>query len=616
MSGIDEATAALRVGKYRQASEILEALGAGKPGAAVPARALWAIAQVLRRKFGRETAEAILEVARRAPNRADPIFQKLQLVTGSLEPLLQPNAAQEFRLRVGDYFLRGNKADEAMAFLSAALAVAPEDPIAIYLEANCRFALYGARQAVRDMEAILDRAAADTTRAYLIGGRTASFWYRLGLAHDRMKSSDAAARYLAKAVELDPSNDTPRILLGDVLVRLGRFDEAITQLAPIEKFADSYCYAARLLAIARFRIGETEEALALLHEVAEIDPLGAITFLEIGRIYLARGDTEQAEIALARAFRTNPELPGLKSVIVTLEHHLGRHMDADAGLPAATEFVIPEEFAARPDDRALYERPSFSVAWRSWLRVLEALIVRDILVLHSRSGMGYLWALAHPLAYIATIGAVYAFVGHQAPFGISTLGFLATGIAAYINFYVRIQSAVASAVRSNVSLFYFRGVTPLVLITAAVLREFLTSLVVFVIIIAAIAVYEGSLQINDPLTILAAVSCLSLLGMIVGAFFGLAELAVPAIKLGEVVLARAMLFFSGALFLANMLPPRLREWALLNPMLHLIEFVRDGYFTSYHSLYANWHYPLSFIIVGIAFTMVLLHATRRFMVAS
>ena len=151
--------------------------------------------------------------------------------------------------------------------------------------------------------------------------------------------------------------------------------------------------------------------------------------------------------------------------------------------------------------------------------------------------------------YIATLGAVYALVGHHPPHGMSTLGFLATGIVPYINFYVRIQSAVSTAVRSNVSLLYFRGVTPLVLITAAVLREFLTSLVVFVIIIAAIAFYDDSLQINDPLTILAALSCISLLGMIVGAFFGLAELAAPAIKLmRDRVDTRHVLFLRCAFF--------------------------------------------------------------------
>jgi capsular polysaccharide transport system permease protein len=614
MSGIDDATAALKAGNYDEASQILETLGAGKPGAAVRNRAFWAIAQVLRRNLGRETVEAILEVARRVPSRGEPIFRKLQLAAGPLDALLSADAAQEVRLRIGDYFLRANKGEEAMPWLSAALAEAPEDPIAIYLEANCRFVLHGGRQAIRDMEGALEDAAADKKRAQLVGGRVAGLWYRIGVAHDKTKNPEDAARYLAKAVELDPRNNAPRVVLGGVLIRLGRFEEAIERLTAIDKFSGSYRYAARLRAIALFRIGETEQALALLREVAEIDPLAAINFLEIGRIHLACGDSVQAEVALARAFRTNPKLPGLKPAIVTLEGQLGRHMDPDAGLPTTAEFTIPEEFAAQPDSRALYERPKLAAGWRAGLRVLEALIVRDVLVVYSRNGMGYLWALAHPLAYMATIGAVYIMLGHRAPAGISMPGYLATGIVAYINFYVRIQGAVSNAVRGNISLLYFRSVTPLALVGAAFLREFLTSLVVFVIVVVGIAVYEDSWEIDDPLTILAALTGMGLLGMIVGAFFGLAELAVPAIKLGEIVLARAMLFFSGVLFFANMLPARIREWALLNPMLHLIEFVRDGYFVAYHSRYVNWEYPVSFIVAGLALTMVLLHATRRYMV--
>ena len=76
-----------------------------------------------------------------------------------------------------------------------------------------------------------------------------------------------------------------------------------------------------------------------------------------------------------------------------------------------------------------------------------------------------------------------------------------------------------------------------------------------------------------------------------------------------------MFFFSGALYYANMLPPRMREYALLNPLLHLIEFVRGGLFRTYEPHFANWHYPLEFIGVGIALLVVVLYSTRRYVVA-
>lgn len=615
MSGIDEAIAALRQGAFDHADEILTGLGAAKPGGALRPRALWAITQVLVMNFDEDAATALSEVGRRAANRTETIYDKLVLLTGPFELVLPPHAAQEIRLRIGDYFLRDEKPDEAMPWLSAAVAAAADDPIAIYLEANCRFALYGERQAVRDMEDVLHRAAADTARAYFIGGHTAAFWYRLGLTHERMRNLERAAEYLGEAVALDPDKETPRILLGDILIRLGRFKEAVALLAPVPEYAEGYRFAARLRAVALFRSGNTEEALALLQKVAEIDPLGALTFLEIGRIYLQRDDIEAAEAALARAFRTNSELAGLRSAIVELEGRLGRHLDPDAGLPAVTEFTIPEEFAPRPDDPALLEHPDFKAALTNWLRVMHALIIRDILALYAENGMGYLWAFVQPLAYTATLAAVFIVAGHTAPLGTSIVAYLAAGIVPFVSLYQRVELAAAIAVRGNVSLLYFRQVTPLALIAAAFVREYLTSLAVFVVIVGTIAFYDKSVTIHDPLQILAAATCMSLLGAVIGTLLGLGALAIPALAVAETVVARVMFFFSGALYYANLLPPRMREWALLNPLLHLIEFVRGGMFTIYQPRYVNWHYPLEFIVVGIAFVVVVLYSTRRYIVA-
>lgn len=615
MDSVEAALASLRAGAYDQASDLLAAAGAAKSGGPLRARAAWAVAQVLRLNLEDETIDAVLEVARRTPKRDTSIYQKLLSVTGPLEAMLLPEAAREVQLRLGDYFLRSDRPDEAMPWLVGALSGAPGDPIAIYLEANCRFALYGERQAVRDMEEVLHRAAADTGRSYFIGGGTAAFWYRLALAHDRMKNLVEAAGYAAEAVARDPENETPRVLLGDILIRLERFGEAVAALAPVPKFAAGYRFAARLRAIALFRTERAEDALALLQELAEIDPLGAAAFLEMGRIHLSRGDLEAAEAALARAFRTSPELPGLNAAIVTLERRLSRHLDPDAGLPPAGEFVIPQEFAPRPDDPGLAQEPNVRVAWATYLRVLRALIVRDMLALYSHSGMGYLWALAQPMALVGALALVYVIAGRSAPLGTSVVAYLAAGIVPYVSFYARVQSAVSSAVRSNVSLLYFRQVTPVVLITAAFLREYLTSLVVFAIIAGGIAFYDKSVEINDPLTIFAAVTSISLIVMVLGTLFGLGELAIPSLLLVETMLTRVMLFFSGALYYANLVPARLREAALLNPLLHLIEFVRGGYFSFYHPRYANWHYPLEWIVVGIAFMMLIVYSTRRYVVA-
>jgi capsular polysaccharide transport system permease protein len=559
--------------------------------------------------------EAIAAVCDREPNRVEPMYQKVLLAIGPLDAWLPAAAAQEVRLRVGDYFVREEKADEAMPWLTAARIAAPDDPLAIYLDANCRFALYGEHRAVAEMEEILEPAAADAERAYFIAGGTAALWYRLGIAHERMKSFDRAVEFLKAAVQLDPRHDSQRILLGDVLIRLDRFDEAIAELSAIDRSSEGYRFAARLHAVALFRLGATDAALALLEEVADLDPLGAATFLEMARVYLALGDIEHAELALARAFRTNPELPGLKSAIITLERQLGRHMDPDAGFPPPDSFVIPERFAPRPDDPALGEVPSLRRAIASHLRVLYALILRDLLDKHSHSGMGYLWAFAQPLTYTISLDLVYSIVGHQAPLGTSNFAYLAAGIVPFFSFYIQMQSAAVEAVHSNLNLLYFREVTPLVLIVANAVRQYLTSLVFYVLICAAIAAFDSSVQLSDPLTMLAAVTCISLFAVCVGTILGLGKLVMPWVQIFEVIIFRVMFFFSGALYYANLMPPQLRRAALINPLFHLLEKVRDGFFGSYHSHYANWHYPLEWIIVGVFIVMILMHSTRRYVVA-
>ncbi len=261
------------------------------------------------------------------------------------------------------------------------------------------------------------------------------------------------------------------------------------------------------------------------------------------------------------------------------------------------------------------ERASLKSGIANFFNVLGTIMVRQMMTRHHHSGMGYLWAVAQPLAYVAALNIVYALAGRHAAYGNSTTAFLVAGIVPFVCFFVRVQAAASTAVTGNLNFLYFRQVTPLLLIVANCLLEYLTGLVVLVVIIGGLSVYQGSLQLNDPLTMLSALTCLSILGMVVGTLFGLGQLVIPGLGLVETIFFRLMFFFSGALFMANSLPARMRYWALWNPLLHLIEFVRDGFFTTYHSRYANWHYPLSFVVCGLALMMMVIRATRRYVAA-
>ncbi len=618
MSSADDAIEALRAGAYQQADAILASLGAAKRNVAPKLRLLWALTQVMCRNLG-DAVDALAEVCGRDTRSHEAVYQQLQRLVGSLSTLFRPPAAQEIRLRIGDYFLRQEKPEEAMLWLEDALTAHPDDPLAVFLQANCRFALYAERRALHDMEAILPVAAADRARAYFIPGGAGTLWYRLGAAHERVTNLDDAARFLAKSIELTTGgtdDSAQRLMLGYVLIRLGRFEDAVAQLGAISPSAENYCYALRYRAVAIFKTGDTETALALLREAAGLDPLAALTFLEEGRIHLATDNLADAEAALARAFRTDPDLPGLKSAIIALEQRFDRRLDPDAGLPPPHEFDIPEEFAPRLDDPAIGKRPQLRNGLASHLSVIYTIMLRDTLNKHGAGGLGYAGIILEPLAWIVAIDVAWRLRGHHTEHGVSLEAFLISGLAAYFLFHSHVLSTVSGAVTGNTNLLNFRRVTPLVLIMASGLREFLMALIAYTVVIAGLTLYQDDFQIADPLMLLTALVGISMLAVIGGVLFGLGKLAVPWLQLVQTFYMRLMFIFSGCFFFANDLPPQVAYYASFNPLLSLMEFLREAFFPQYVSRYATWEYPLIFIVVGIALVLVLVRATRRYLVTA
>jgi capsular polysaccharide transport system permease protein len=243
-------------------------------------------------------------------------------------------------------------------------------------------------------------------------------------------------------------------------------------------------------------------------------------------------------------------------------------------------------------------------------------MVRDILNKHGQGELGYVGMVLEPLVWIASIDLAWHLKGHSVKDGISLESFLISGLGAYFLFYAHVLVTVSSSVTNNTNLLYFRRVTPLVLIVASVLREFLTSMIVYVTVIGGLSLYQNNLQLADPLKLLVVLAGISLLAAIGGVLFGLGQLVIPWLRLVQLVYIRIMFIFSGGFFFANDLPPQIAYYASFNPLLDLIEFLRESFYAQYQSHYATWQYPLSFIAVGLVLILVLERTTRRYLVTA
>ncbi len=521
----------------------------------------------------------------------------------------------EVKLRYGELLIRMREFAEACEWLEDLVAEDPSNRWAVYF---LRLAAYELTGSVQHLDGLLEAAAAleasDTPRYNPWGIGTV--WSRIASIYVRRDDLDGALAPLNRALQLVPTNAKIRLLLGQTLRGLGRYDDAIEQAVIVRQTEDLDEEAVLLQGSCLLALERYEEASALFEGLAESSPFSAAAFLGHGKSQFMLGRLQQAEVAVATAFRINSATPGLRPTIVDLERQLGRPIDGDAGLSPASNFEIPAEFAPRATLQDLSQQPSIIQGLAVATRVVGAVIQRDILSRFGQNYLGYIWALLLPLALFLTLDIIFHVIDRGVPYGATIETFLLTGIIPVLVFFMNHKTKAMAAVRSNKNLLHFRQVKPISLIFSAFILDFLTGITIFMVAYFGLYLFGQDVTVHDPLQVLTGLLLISLLAMVFGGVFGLAALVVPDVANLSQAFNRVIFFTSGVFFYANELPPGVRELLLYNPVFHLVELVRDGFFLSYEPAGVSWSYPISCVVLGLLAMLSLERFVRRYKVAT
>jgi capsular polysaccharide transport system permease protein len=225
------------------------------------------------------------------------------------------------------------------------------------------------------------------------------------------------------------------------------------------------------------------------------------------------------------------------------------------------------------------------------VNVIGALLLRETRTRFGDQQLGYLWALIGPMLIIATFVVLIAVGGRSVPDGMNPVAFIATGLIPF-NLFGGARNKVESAVSSNKSLLYYPQVFPLDLAIARTTLEFATLTTVFAILLGGNSAWEGSFAIHSLLLTLSALLLAGLLGGAVGLCLSTAALFWKSTPHITAPLFRPLFFISGIFFTANELPTPALDILKYNPILHIIEMVREGWFTSYTSRVAEPGYVI------------------------
>lgn len=244
------------------------------------------------------------------------------------------------------------------------------------------------------------------------------------------------------------------------------------------------------------------------------------------------------------------------------------------------------------------------------LQVVYAILLRETKTRFGAHQLGYLWSILQPVLWITMFAAFYFAFGRMAPPGMSVIAFLATGIVPY-SLFRETAGRCLSAIEANKGLLFYPQVRPLDLVIARVLLEAATQVVVFVLLMGSLALYEGQLRVESPLRVVVGLGLASGLG----ASFGLicCGLSVYSRSIEQLypAMLRPLFWLSAIFHPVDSLPKSFRDILVLNPVIHTIELVRDGWFPGYNARHIDPWYPVVWILVMSFFGLSLERTARK-----
>jgi capsular polysaccharide transport system permease protein len=226
------------------------------------------------------------------------------------------------------------------------------------------------------------------------------------------------------------------------------------------------------------------------------------------------------------------------------------------------------------------------------LRVVGALLMREILTRYGRHNIGFMWVFFEPMMF--TLGVLGLWTATKATHG-SSLPITAFAVTGYssVLLWRNCANRCSLAILPNQSLLYHRNVRVIDLFFARLVLEIAGAtssffiLTVFFITVGLMEPPQDITMVIGGWVYMAGFGCG--LGLVIGA---LSERSETAERVWHTI-AYLMFPLSGAVFMVDWLPQNFQKVVLFVPMVHGTEMLRGGYFGAA----VKPHYSIPYMVV-------------------
>ncbi len=210
-------------------------------------------------------------------------------------------------------------------------------------------------------------------------------------------------------------------------------------------------------------------------------------------------------------------------------------------------------------------------------RVINALLMREIITRYGRKNIGFLWLFVEPLIMTLFIALLWKFIRADQ---MSTLNIVAFAITGYplMMMWRNASNRAIGAISANLSLLYHRNVRVLDTIFARMLLEIAGATIAQILIMSAFVAIGWIDLPQDPLYMVIAWLIMALFAIGLGLI--ICSIAQKFEAFGKIWSTLSFVFMplSGAFFFLHTLPQQAREIFQWVPMVNGTEMFRHGYF--------------------------------------
>src|SRR5205085_8269171 len=247
-----------------------------------------------------------------------------------------------------------------------------------------------------------------------------------------LEESEEAVALARRALSLAPRDRQNALHAGELLLRTGRFDEAVDVIGAAPTINPQDEVALRLLSAAHMLRGRITDALEAIDRAVAVAPDVAEYHLHRANLLYRLGRLAEAAETFGRAAALDPSNPDAKRSQLTVYYDSGRFTEALAvggelirTSPDNEEYaqavlqVLNRRLETLDGDYVVLSerplrgprelpRPSIFAAAQTQARVIHALIIRETRTRFGESKLGYGWALLEPVLHILMLSLVFA----------------------------------------------------------------------------------------------------------------------------------------------------------------------------------------------------------------